>query len=335
MNNDYSSQKSAAINTHRAVLYAAGIPGWGEYLAGARLQGLVTLLAFLASTAAFCWAVWLVAQPLISFTSPSPPTVAAMGASLLAMLAFWLWGIFNAARTARQARISQGVPPQCSPAWGAIFSWVCPGSGQAYAGKSLFGFMLLLLSIASTALLAPAYLNLGKGIQNLLQNPAIAHAPLLVASRIEELFFTLHHSLPNVFLEGIKMFSIADAVMVLHLQRMEQESIFTFDATVPAKRPWYAGNEAKAGGLFILGWLAPGAGQLCIGRNYGWIFLGLFCGGQILLAFALRLHLVAVPLAMTFSWGPTLVMLAAMVEAPFRLLTTKALPPGDTQGVPQ
>lgn len=320
MNNGYSNIAARQPSAHRGVLYAAGLPGWGEMHAGARLQGLGTLLAFLAAMALFCWAAWLMVEPLTAFEVPPESTMAMLGYSFLAMLGLWLWGMFNAARTARQARSRLGLPMQCSPAWGAAFSWICPGCGQAYAGKTLFGVLLLLLALCGTALMAPALREMGNSIHGLLLDPSSAGNPLYLASRIEEIFFVLHNSLPSFLLEAIRMASIAEAVSVLYSQRMEQAEEFAFDQS---PRRWYTTIEARAGGLFLLGWIAPGAGQLMLGRRYGWLILGLYLGLQLALAVSLRQKLLELPLAMSLSWAPTIIKFAAMLEAPIRLIASK------------
>jgi len=49
------------VSAHRAFIYSACAPGWGDIYAGSRLRGYATLLIFLFCAA---WFTWTMAQTL-------------------------------------------------------------------------------------------------------------------------------------------------------------------------------------------------------------------------------------------------------------------------------
>lgn len=316
------------VSAHRAIVYAAGLPGWGEMYARAWWQGALTLLAFLGFLAWFCWLAWQSAQLLAQWTGGGLDfPVRELGLAFLGMLCAWFWGIFNAARTAQLARLQEGQTPQCSPAWAALMSWLCPGSGLGYAGRHLFGALFLGLHVCGLALMAPVFGEFGRGVGRLLspENHSLIQNPIAVVGIVKELFFKLENSLPAVFLAATKMLAITLAVDLVARQRAEQESFIFLD---PENKPrWYESKEVRAMGLFILGWFAPGAGQLLLGRAYGWYFLSGVAGLQLVVAVLLRHELIGIPLAGGLLWLPGLIRFAAMLEAPIQLLRNKT--PGE------
>ncbi len=310
-------------SAHRAVLYAAAVPGWGEIHAGSWLFGCLTHLAFLGGLALFTWQTWeLFMAALESRQQAMVTATTGLGLGLLGMTVVWYWGQFHAAIMAQKARERAGLPRQQSPAWAALFSWLCPGCGQAYAGRVLFGALLLGAYSAGLAFKAPDYLHLFRGIREMLQNPALAAAPLQMVADLKQLFVHLEFSTATVFLAATKTIAIADCVQTL----VRKADSFSFDSDTREscpegdKPPWYTGVEARSGGLFLLGYVAPGAGQIMQGRALGWLFLGLYLGGLLGISLALTHGLVQTSTAQILSWGPTLVMAAAMFEAPITLL---------------
>jgi hypothetical protein len=317
------SGKPRHPSAHRAVLYAAAVPGWGEIHAGSWLFGCLTHLAFLGGLALFTWQTWeLVMAALESRQQTMVTATAGLGLGLLGMTVVWYWGQFHAAIMAQKTRERAGLPRQQSPAWAALFSWLCPGCGQAYAGRVLFGALLLGAYSAGLAFKAPDYLHLFRGIKEMLQNPALAAAPLRMVADLKQLFVHLEFSIATVFLTATKTIAIADCVQTL----VKKADSFSFDTIAKKssqdedKTPWYKGVEARSGGLFLLGYVAPGAGQIMQGRALGWLFLGLYLGGLLGISLALTHGLVRTSTAQTLSWGPTLVLAAAMFEAPITLL---------------
>lgn len=317
------------LSAHRALLYAAALPGLGEWIAGARLQGVLTCGFFLGFLAWFCRLSWLIVEPLLDLRGVSLEPVQLLGISLLCMLAAWFWGIFNAVRCMRAARITHGLPPQDSIAWGALISWLCPGAGQAYAGKTVFGLLLILLNLCGLTLMGPVYAELGRGIGALLEDPNLAAQPLTVAHKLHSLFFIMESSVPAVLLMCVKMLAIADAVLLLAQQRAQQraqqcdsmEYVFENDTKVP----WYGTTEAKAGGLFILGWFAPGAGQLLTGRNWGRLALALFLSIHIIISILLHQQLLTITQASSLQSFCLVIRIVVMFEAPIRLLSAGRL----------
>lgn len=320
MANDYSLPRGlshGAYSAHRAVIYAAGLPGLGEMHARAWLQGGATLAAFLALLTWFGYLSWQCYLQVAAWQGqPLELPLWELAVAFGGMLSVWFWGLFNAARTTRLARIRSGLAPQHSPAWGALFSWFCPGCGQAYAGKVFFGGLLLLLHVCGLALMAPVYEELGQSLGRLLdeQSRALALNYFAILQALRNIFFTLENSLPAVFLEGTKMVAMAEAVQTLAGQR---DAAAEFDFT--DKPAWYQRIEARAAGLFLLGWFAPGAGQLLQGRGQGWFYLAAVLGCRFCISFLVRQEILIPELAADLLWIPELIRVVAMLEAPVRL----------------
>lgn len=315
--------KSKLPSAHRAVLYAAVVPGWGEVHAGSWLYGCLTHLAFLVALGLFTWQTWLLFMAALESRQQGMATATiGLGLGLLGMTVVWYWGQFHAAIMAQTARQRAGFPRQQNPAWAALFSWLCPGCGQAYAGRVLFGALLLGAYSAGLAFKAPDYLNLFRGIREMIQNPALAAAPLLLVADLKQLFIHLEFSTAAVFLTATKTIAIADCVhgLVGEADSFSLDGVGKERSQEAGKPPWYRGVEARSFGLFALGYAAPGAGQLMQGRRVGWLFLGLYLSGLLCISLALRHGLVQAPMAETLSWGPTLVLTVAMFEAPITLL---------------
>jgi len=320
------------VSAHRAVVYAAGIPGWGEMYAGAWLQGALTLAAFLACLAWFARLGWDCVEALGAWDGGSLQLpYRQLGLAMAGMGLAWFWGVFNAARTARLARLRRGMQPQFSPAWAACISWLCPGGGHAYGGRNLFGALFLLLYLAGMALMLPVFREFGQAITDLLSvgSENLVYNPLVVVQQVQTMFFRLENSLPAVFLTVTKMLAIVAAVELLARQR-EAEENFVFEE----KTHWYQSREARAAGLFVLGWFSPGAGQLLLGRSYGWYFLAGVAGCHLLVSVLLRHNLLDMNVAGALLWVPVLLRLAAMIEAPVRLLQRSARPAAAAQEGP-
>ena len=138
-------QASAArepISTHRAYVYGACAPGYGEIYAGARLRGYITLSLFVLFSAWFCWTLVVIVRSVVGgiFDSlngltplvlPNLP-VAALGISFFGIYFLWLWAMLAAVDVAVRQRQKAGQPPQASVGWAVAIAWFCPGAGQIY-----------------------------------------------------------------------------------------------------------------------------------------------------------------------------------------------------------
>ncbi|WP_348256312.1 signal peptidase I [Leptolyngbya sp. PL-A3] len=127
-----------------AVLLSHALPGIGQFYAGARVRGLVFLLAYILSIGIFLWA-------LISDAGNGLTILVGIGAALL----LWFVNLFDAHASAKRANATafeqqrKGVK---DPWLGVFLSNLIPGLGHLYFRKILIGLGLFILSIIIIAI---------------------------------------------------------------------------------------------------------------------------------------------------------------------------------------
>ena len=306
------------ISVHRAFFYSAGIPGWGEYHVGRKVRGLLTFLIFTALTAWFFYLSVRTGQILIDYASSffveggpadwsliNLPSLS-LAASISGLYLVWMWGIFAAVHAAVQERAGLSAPSQASAAWGAFMSWLCPGTGQAYTGRPSLGLALLIGYFTGTALLFPAYSDFIKSLLDMLKGGEFTGlSSEMVLSELSGPLYGLELSPAKLIQMIVSGLALAETMSVLSGRwRLDDKT-------------WTSHPAFRALGLFVLGWLGPGTGQMLQGRGAaGWLFLGIWMGIKVLAALLFREGLLTASDVKLWLDIRDWIMLAAMLEAP-------------------
>lgn len=307
------------VSVHRAFIYSAGAPGWGDIYAGVRLRGYATLSVFIFFIAWFTWVLAQLVNVLVgqlfdslnagaAFEVPELP-VASLGISFLGIYYTWLWGMLSAVDTAVDRRKQTGHPPQSSVAWAVALSWFCPGSGQFYTHDRRFGFILFGGYLLGILLLFPAYNQLFQSISDLARNGQLpANNPYAVISLVHELILRLNYSFGKVFQETIKYFAVAGTMAALRQGPLQDDT------------KWLRPSPGYGAALVGLGWLCPGSGQLLQGRHrIGWgLFAGYFAG-KFLIGLLLSGDTITADTTDTLAWLPLAFQWGSMIEAPLAM----------------
>jgi len=304
------------VSVHRAFIYSAGAPGWGDIYSGYRLRGYATLFIFLFCAAWFTWTLTIAITTLVGqmfdsleglrpFVLPDLPIVS-VGISFFGIYFSWLWGLLSAVDTATDRRHQTGFSPQASVAWAVAISWFCPGSGQVYTNDRRFGFILFGAYLLGFLLLVPVYKQLFFSLSDLAKSGELsANNPMAIIGIVHELIVRVDYSFGKIFQESIKYFAVAATMANLR------------QGPLKADTKWLNPSFGYGTGLFGLGWLCPGAGQLLQGRNrIGWGFLAGYFGSKFLMVLLLGGDFISVATADTLAWLPVIVQWGAMIEAP-------------------
>lgn len=311
------------VTVHRAFIYSACAPGWGDIYAGSRLRGYAALFLFLFCAAWFTWTMAQTVRAVVGqmfdslegitpFVMPDLPVVS-MGISFLGIYFIWLWGMLSAVDTATGQRQLSGESPQASVGWAVAISWFCPGSGQIYAGDRRFGFILFGVYLLGFLLIIPAYKQLFLSLSDLVKNGHLpANQPLAVIGIVHELIVRLNYSFGKVFQETIKYFAVAGTLAALR------------QGPLKADTKWLKPSLTYALALVGLGWLCPGAGQLLQGRDrIGWGLLAGYFGTKFLIGILLGTEFITVESADSLAWLAVVVQGSAMIEAPIAMSMAK------------
>jgi TM2 domain-containing membrane protein YozV len=315
------------VTVHRAFIYSACAPGWGDIYAGSRLRGYATLFLFLYCGA---WFTWTMAQTLRAvvgrlldslegitpFAMPDLPVVS-MVVSFLGIYFIWLWGMLSAVDTATGRRQLSGESPQASVGWAVALSWLCPGSGQIYAHDRRFGFLLFGVYLLGFLLIIPAYKQLFLSLSDLAKDGQLpANQPITVIGIVHELVVRLNYSFGKVFQETIKYFAVGGTLAALRQGFLKTDT------------KWMNPSMIYGTALFGLGWLCPGSGQLLQGRSRtGWGFFSGYFGSKILIAFLIGGDLIIIETADTLGWLSVAVQWISMIEAPLAMVMRKRSDP--------
>ena len=319
-------QASAAkgpISAHRAFVYGACGPGFGEIYAGARLRGYATLLLFIFFTAWFTWSLVGVIRVFVgrlfdSLNGMAPFALPQMSFTAVAVSFFgiyftWLWAMLSSVEAAVGSRQEAGAEAQASVGWAAAIAWFCPGAGQVYTAERRFGFILFGMYLLGILLIVPAYLQLFQNLSELAKSGKLStHDPFAVIGIVHELITRVNYSFGKLFQDAVKYFSVAGALAALR-----QGPLIT-------DTKWLRPSMAYGAALLGLGWLCPGSGQLLQGRNrLGWGFFAGYVASKILIGILLGRGLISVQNADALAWGSVIVQWVAMVEAPLAMRKAK------------
>jgi len=316
--NDISPAPAAKIpvSTHRAYVYGACAPGYGEIYAGARLRGYATLSLFVLFSAWFSWTLVVIVRSVVGrvldslsgmapLALPDLPVVP-LAVSLFGIYFLWLWAMLSAVDVAVRQRQKAGQPPQASVAWAVAISWFCPGAGQIYTADRRFGFILWGAYLLAIVLIVPAYLQFFKSISEFAGSGQLQPSdPYAVIELIHGLMARVNYSFGKLSQDAVKYVAVAGTLAALRQGPLRTDI------------KWLQPSVAHGIALFGLGWLCPGAGQLLQGRNrVGWAFVAAYSGSKLLIGLLLGRDFITVPSADTLAWLPVLVQWGAMIEAP-------------------
>ncbi len=307
------------ISIHRAFVYSACAPGWGDLYAGFRLRGYATLFFFIFFAG---WFTWTLAETMISvvgqlfdslngitpFVMPQLPIVS-LGISFLGIYFTWLWALLSAVDTAIIQRQKTGNPPQASVGWAVAISWFCPGGGQIYTNDRRFGFILFGAYLLGILLIVPAYIQLFQSLFDLAKTGQLpANNPYAIIGIVHELIARVDYSFGKLSQESIKYFAVAGTMAALR------------QGPLKADTKWLKPSLAYGTAQFGLGWLCPGSGQLLQGRNrIGWGFFAGYFGSKFLIGLLLGGDLITVETADTLAWLSVVVQWGSMIEAPLAM----------------
>jgi TM2 domain-containing membrane protein YozV len=311
------------ISTHRAYVYGACAPGYGEIYAGARLRGYATLSLFVLFSAWFTWELFVIIRSVVGqvfdslngikpFVLPDLPVVS-LAVSFFGIYFLWLWAMLAAVDVAVQQRQKAGQPPQASVGWAVAISWFCPGAGQVYTADRRFGFILWGAYLLGILLMVPAYLQFFSSISEFAKSGQLQpNNPYPVIELIHGLMARVNYSFGKLSQDAVKYVAVAGTLAALRQGPLKTDV------------KWLQPSMARGIALFGLGWLCPGAGQLLQGRNrIGWAFVAVYVGSKLLIGLLLGRDFITVPTADTLAWLPVLVQWSAMIEAPLAHLYLK------------
>jgi TM2 domain-containing membrane protein YozV len=317
-----ASAAEGAVSVHRAFVYGACGPGFGEIYAGARLRGYATLLLFLFFTVWFTWLLVGVMRIFVnrifdSLSGTAPfvlPQIsfAAVAISFFGIYFTWLWAMFSAVEAAVSRRRTEGLAAQAGVGWAAAIAWFCPGAGQVYTEERRFGLILFGVYLLGILLIVPAYLQMFQSLSELAKSGQLStHDPFAVIRIVHELVTRVNYSFGKLFQDAIKYFSVAGTMAALRQGPLQTDT------------SWLKPSMAYGAGLVGLGWLCPGSGQLLQGRSrLGWIFFGAYFGSKLLIGLLLGQNLITVANADALAWIYVIMQWAAMAEAPLAMRRT-------------
>jgi len=323
--NDISPAPAAKIpiSIHRAFVYGACAPGYGEIYAGARLRGYATLTLFFLFTAWFTWTFVVIVKSVVGqifdslngitpFVLPDLPVVS-LGISFFGIYFLWLWAMLSAVDVAVRQRQKAGQPPQAGVGWAVAISWFCPGAGQVYTADRQFGFILWGAYLLGIVLIVPAYLQFFNSIAEFAKSGQLQPSdPYAVIDLIHGLMARVNYSFGKLAQDAVKYFAIAGTMAALR------------QGPLKADVKWLQPSMACGIALFGLGWLCPGSGQLLQGRSrIGWAFVAVYVGSKLLIGLLLGRDFITVSTADTLAWLSVLVQWGAMIEAPLAPLYRK------------
>ena len=159
-----------SVSVHRAFIYGASAPGFGEIYAGSRIRGFITAGLFIFF---LVWFNWIVIDIMVrvmdllfqglnqakgSVLSDLP--IFSLGISFLGMYYIWLWAMISSVDVAGKHRLRSEISTQKSMPWGVAMSWFCPGAGQVYTGYRQLGYILFAGNLLGILLIIHAYTQL-------------------------------------------------------------------------------------------------------------------------------------------------------------------------------
>jgi len=301
--------RTTPISAHRAFIYAAALPGWGEWYTGAKLRGICSGTAFLAFSV---WFIAIVFQVISQFaqlasdylqgnTGMPMPTLpyTSFASSLLGIYFIWLWAMISAVNLAGKSRTQNGENLQQDIAWGIGISWLCPGAGQIYSAKHNSGYVIFAAYLVGFLMMIPVYMQMVQELSVLVKNGhEYAGNPLAVIAQVRQITGAVEYSFAQLFQGTIRYLAIAGVCEVLKIQGKIKETALRFLS------------------FLLVGWLCPGSGQLLQGRKgLGWLLLGLVLSCRLLISLNFGADLIGIETAEKLSWALSMIIFFAMVEA--------------------
>ena len=314
------------VSVHRAYVYSACAPGWGDIYAGSRLRGYAVLGVFLLCTVWFTWTLTRIVTKFVNqlfdslegtpFVLPQLPLVS-LGLSFCGIYFSWLWSLLSAVDTATGRRRDAAQPPQAGVGWAVALSWFCPGSGQIYVADRRFGFILFGAYLLGFLFIVPAYQQLFVSLSDLTQSGQLsANNPMAIVGIVHGLIVRVDFSFGKIFQESIKYVALAATMAALR------------QGPLQADTKWLMPSMVYGLALVGLGWLCPGAGQLLQGRHrIGWGFVACYLGGKFLIVLLLGGNFISVETSDILAWLPVIVQWGAMIEAPVAIKILKRSAP--------
>lgn len=311
----------------RAFFYAVFCPGWGEYYAGSKQRGAITLSLFLLVMSWFFWLFYTLLNVLLSMQPVDKNLLYQMGVSLFGLVALWSWGVFSALDVVHSERQFSDDPLRHHAGWAVVFSWVCPGSGHAYQGRRWFGLGLMSVYLLSTVLIVPMFLMLLELGKTMFANVDIYQNPTTALELVKEWSMRMQNAFAARLLEFLKLCAMLMAALPLcdaWRRDFEEHSLHLAPLSAEDRRMTLAGmsffqrTEWRLITLFALNWVCPGVSQLMQGRpSVGWAVFSLYVGATALVSALFGNDFITVAQAKLLGWIPTLTYLGAMVEAPY------------------
>lgn len=323
------------ISVHRAFVYSALGPGWGEVYSGCRWQGYMTATVF---TVFFIWFNWIIVEIFIDIYMNLVGSIngdhagdlnipyQGLGLSILGAVFTWSWGVISAVNLASIKRSLAGDPVQNSEIWALAMSWCCPGAGQVYAGKKQAGRLIFVLYLVAILFLLPVFARLGNSIMDAAAGGRFSsYDPIAMAGVVRDLVFRVKYSIPNQVLILLRYLVFAGTILALHGLSLRRKNIDPFQPPPLPDRlnthsHWIRRSAGYFFALLIVGWICPGAGQLLQKRYVpGWIFFFAFFGSMFLTALLLGAGAIQTESIVRLSWLFTGIKLFAVLEAPLRM----------------
>jgi len=311
------------VSVHRAFIYGASVPGFGEIYAGSRIRGFITAGVFIFF---LVWFNWMVIDIMVrimdqlfhrlnqtgdSILSDLP--ILSLGISFLGMYYIWLWAMISSVDVSVKHRQKNESSPQGSVPWGVAMSWFCPGAGQMYTGYRQFGYILFAGNLLGILLIIPAYMQLFASISLLVKNQQLsASNPYVLINLIREHLIILDYSFGNLAQKTVRYFAIAGTISGL------------MHGSLHSDNKWTEPSAAYGIGLFAAGWLCPGSGQLLQKRDKaGWYFFAGYVSSILLIGLLIKTGFFSAIDTNTLSWISVLIQWSAMIEALFCMIKAK------------
>lgn len=323
----HGDDAAVPVSVHRAFVYAAMAPGFGEWYAGARIRGTAVFTAFVA---VFVWGSWELAVTVsalldlaLGATVDKPLPLFQLGAAFFIALVLWFWGMAGAVEAAVRRRQADGDPPQIHPAWGVAMSWLCPGAGQISLGRLPMGFILLGLYVAIFPTLGPALSGLRVVIDHAAGSAGqLLSRPDLAMELAQEISARIQLSFPRVAQDMVKSVSIALYCATLGPVPGALGAVLAKEGA-----HWTAALWARCLGLAVLGWICPGAPQLLQGREaLGWSLLGVNLALPGAAGLLLAQGVIQPGQASQIASWTTLAVLASIADSLIRMIRLRRQP---------
>jgi hypothetical protein len=311
-------------STHRAFVYGACAPGWGEIYAGSCRRGILTASIFLVCAGWFTLTLFTVLQAIVGrvfdnlngmdpIVLPDLPFIS-LGVSFFGIYFLWLWAMISAVDVAWSHRQRTAAQHQTSVMWAVTLSWFCPGAGQVYAAERRFGYILFAAYLIAILLSVPAYTQLYQSLSEIAKSGQLsANNPYAIIDMVHGLIARMNYSFGKLLQSCVRYFALAATLATLR------------QGPLAADTRWSAPSAAYGAALLGMGWLCPGSGQILQRRvKIGWYFLAGYLGSRLLIGFLLGHNFIAVQTADSLAWITVLIQWVAMFEAPIWMMKVKS-----------